>query len=186
MKKLSGLKRRWVRINLFIVQGKVFDISFLKRYRHWVVRKIFHTGGKGLSIGHNVEMWSLHNQNTHNLVIGDNVKIDSNVFIDLAGKVFFEGETIISRGVMIYTHFHDYHQAPLGSSPGSAPWQPIDIIIHKGVWIGTGAIVQPKCKVIGEGSIIASGAIVVKDVPPHTIVAGNPAKVIKDISVKSN
>ena len=110
----------------------------------------------------------------------------SNVFIDLAGKVFFEGETIISRGVMIYTHFHDYHQAPLGSSPGSAPWQPIDIIIHKGVWIGTGAIVQPKCKVIGEGSIIASGAIVVKDVPPHTIVAGNPAKVIKDISVKSN
>ena len=39
----------------------------------------------------------------------------------------------------------------------------------------------PKCVDIGEGSIIASGAVVTKDVPPYTVVAGNPAKVIKEI-----
>lgn len=53
------------------------------------------------------------------------------------------------------------------------------IIIKNHVWIGMGAIIL-KGVTIGEGSIIAAGAVVTKDVPPHTIVAGVPAKVIKE------
>ena len=87
MKRIIKIKNLWHRLNLYTVQSKLFDLSILKRYRHWVIRRVFHTVGRGLSIGHNVEMWSLHNQNNVNLVIGDNVKIDANVFIDLAGKV---------------------------------------------------------------------------------------------------
>lgn len=47
------------------------------------------------------------------------------------------------------------------------------------VWIGSGCIITPKVMEIGNGSIIGAGSVVTKDVPPFSIVAGNPAKVIK-------
>lgn len=53
-----------------------------------------------------------------------------------------------------------------------------DTIIKDGAWIGIRAIIMPGVK-IGEGAIIAAGAIVTKDVPPYSIVGGNPAQIIK-------
>lgn len=53
-----------------------------------------------------------------------------------------------------------------------------DTVIGDGVWIGMRAMIMPGIK-IGEGAIIASGAVVTKDVAPYTIVAGNPAKEVK-------
>jgi len=53
-----------------------------------------------------------------------------------------------------------------------------DIIVKDDVWIGYGAIINSGVT-INQGAIIASGAVVVKDVPPYTIVGGNPARVIK-------
>lgn len=56
--------------------------------------------------------------------------------------------------------------------------------IHDSTWIGARAIIL-KGVTIGEGSIVATGSVVTKDVPPGTIVAGNPAKVVKLINQKS-
>ena len=53
------------------------------------------------------------------------------------------------------------------------------VVIEDDVWIGTKAIIL-KGVTIGEGSIVAAGAVVTKDVPSHSLVAGNPAKVIKE------
>ncbi|WP_121964174.1 CatB-related O-acetyltransferase [Myroides sp. N17-2] len=53
-----------------------------------------------------------------------------------------------------------------------------DTIISDGAWLGMRSMIMPGIK-IGEGAIIASGAVVIKDVEPYTIVAGNPAKPIK-------
>jgi len=47
------------------------------------------------------------------------------------------------------------------------------------VWIGTGAIVLPKCRRIGNGAVVGAGSVVTRDVEPFTIVAGNPAHFIK-------
>lgn len=55
------------------------------------------------------------------------------------------------------------------------------IVIEDDVWIGAGAIVTDGVRV-GQGAVIAAGAVVTKDVPPHTLVAGVPARVIKSIS----
>lgn len=46
------------------------------------------------------------------------------------------------------------------------------------VWIGEGAIILPHVKSIGNGAMIGAGSIVTKDVPPYTVVAGNPAKIL--------
>lgn len=180
MNQLSSLKRVWYRFHLNVAQGKLFDLSLLRQYRHWIYRRIFKIKGKML-IGHNVEIWSTHFQNNWNLKVGDNVNLDSNVFIDLTGKVIFEGETVVSRGAMLYSHYHKYEEGKPGKSSGQSPYVPVTLTIHRGVWIGASSIVLPKCVDIGEGSIIASGAVVTKDVPPYTVVAGNPARVIKEI-----
>lgn len=58
------------------------------------------------------------------------------------------------------------------------------IIIEDDVWIGAGAIITDGVH-IGQGSVIAAGAVVTKDVPPHTVVGGVPAKIIKEIDGKT-
>ncbi len=54
------------------------------------------------------------------------------------------------------------------------------IVIEDDVWLGAGAVITDGVRV-GQGSVVAAGAVVTKDVPPHTVVAGVPAKVIKQI-----
>lgn len=53
------------------------------------------------------------------------------------------------------------------------------ITIGNDVWIGANTIILPSCHAIGNGAIIGAGSVVTKDVPPYTIVAGNPAKIIR-------
>jgi acetyltransferase-like isoleucine patch superfamily enzyme len=54
------------------------------------------------------------------------------------------------------------------------------IIIEDDVWLGSGAVVTDGVR-IGQGAVVAAGAVVTKDVPPHTVVAGVPARIVKTI-----
>jgi len=58
------------------------------------------------------------------------------------------------------------------------------ITIEDDVWIGSGAVITDGVR-IGKGSVVAAGAVVTQDVPPHTVVGGVPARVIKEISKDS-
>lgn len=53
------------------------------------------------------------------------------------------------------------------------------LTIEDDVWIGHNAVILPGCKRIGRGAIVGAGAIVTRDIAPYTIVAGNPAKVLR-------
>ncbi|TWP45013.1 CatB-related O-acetyltransferase [Lentzea tibetensis] len=54
-----------------------------------------------------------------------------------------------------------------------------DTVVGNDVWIGYRAVIMPGVT-IGDGAIIATGAVVTSDVPPYTVVGGNPAKVVKE------
>jgi acetyltransferase-like isoleucine patch superfamily enzyme len=58
---------------------------------------------------------------------------------------------------------------------------PSPVVIGKNVWIGSNATILPGVK-IGDNSVVAAGAVVTKDVPENTVVAGVPAKAVKKIS----
>lgn len=53
-------------------------------------------------------------------------------------------------------------------------------VIEDDVWIGHNAMILPSCRRIGRGSIVGAGAVVTRDVPRYTVVAGNPAKVLRE------
>lgn len=107
------------------------------------------------------------------LIMANNVQVNRRVHLDHTGGLVLEDGVLISDEAMIYTHSHGY-------DPHSDP-VPIPKHIGKRAWIGARAIVMPGARIIGDGAIIAAGAVVTKDVPPFTIVGGNPAKVIKTI-----
>ncbi|HNU03478.1 MAG TPA: DapH/DapD/GlmU-related protein, partial [Anaerolineae bacterium] len=54
------------------------------------------------------------------------------------------------------------------------------IVVEDDVWIGAGAIITDGVRV-GRGAVVAAGAVVTGDVPPHTVVGGVPARVLKEI-----
>lgn len=109
------------------------------------------------------------------LRIGDNVWIGSNVFVD--GKdVTLVGDIGIGPGVMFITSQHT-------GIPLQVPVIRTDhiiepIVVEQGVDIGAGAVILPGVT-IGANAIVGAGAVVNRNVPPNTVVAGVPARVIR-------
>jgi len=75
------------------------------------------------------------------------------------------------------------HETQLGNSVFLAPGCHLAgcITVEDGVFIGVGATIMPRLK-IGKWSVVGAGSIVIRDVPPYSIVAGNPAKIIKTVT----
>lgn len=107
-----------------------------------------------------------------NLKLGCAVAIDDDVNLYSVDKITIGSKVAISREAFICTASHDITKPnrPLVTAP---------ITICDGVWIGARAIILPGVT-IGEGAIVAAGAVVARDVPPFTVVGGNPAKFIKN------
>lgn len=96
----------------------------------------------------------------------------------------------VASGVSVFRRSHpvkflSLHPFFFNSHLGILDSDTIDAIednplsIGDDVWIGANAIITPRCKKIGIGAVVAAGAVVTADVPDFTIVAGNPARVIK-------
>ena len=85
------------------------------------------------------------------------------------------GNNVVTGNVTLVTHGHEYTN--VNTPMCKQPMKYGKIVIEDDVWIGSGAIVRYNVKV-GKGSIIAAGAVVVKDVQPYTIVGGVPATII--------
>ena len=113
-----------------------------------------------------------------NAFIGKNCKISSHTFI--CEGVHIEDNVFVGHNVTFINDKHPRATNIDGSMQSDADWKVVETFIKKGASIGSSSTIM--CGVtIGENSIIGAGAVVTKDVPPNSISAGVPAKVIRKI-----
>ena len=110
------------------------------------------------------------------LVIGNNVGIAQNCFIQVRGKVTIGNDVMFGPGVSIFSEDHGFSDTDVPMLEQAEIRK--GVTIENDVWIGTRAVILDGVT-IGKGSIIAAGSIVKASVPPYSIVAGVPGKVLR-------
>lgn len=108
------------------------------------------------------------------LRIGDNVWIGDDVGILSLAEVVIESHVCISQRAYLCTGSHDYRREdfPLVTRP---------IAVRSGSWVAAAAFISPGVE-IGAGAVVAAGSVVTANVPPDTLVRGNPAAVVKKLT----
>ena len=113
-----------------------------------------------------------------NASIGCRCKISSHTFI--CEGVAIEDNVFVGHGVVFIND--SYPRATAGGElQTQADWKVEKTVVKKGASIGSGATILSKVT-IGEHAIVGAGSVVTKDVPPNTVVAGNPARVLRTVS----
>ena len=137
--------------------------SFLRK---WTLRLF------GLKIGkHSQIMRNVDVRCPYRIIIGSGTTIEKNVLLDGRGGQLKIGDNVdIAQGSSIWTLEHDYN-APDFHSVGDS------VEISDYCWIASNATILPGVK-LGRGAVVATSAVVTKDVPDLTVVAGIPAKAI--------
>jgi UDP-2-acetamido-3-amino-2,3-dideoxy-glucuronate N-acetyltransferase len=110
--------------------------------------------------------------------IGRNCKISSHTFI--CEGVTIEDNVFIGHNVTFINDIYPKATNEDGTQKTDDDWECIPTLIKKGASIGSSATLLGGITV-GENAIVGAGSVVTKDVPPNTIVAGNPARVLRKI-----
>ena len=108
--------------------------------------------------------------------IGDRCKISSHTFI--CEGVTIESEVFVGHGVTFINDRYPRATSAAGQLQTEADWSVQNTLVKQGASIGSGATLLGGIT-IGEKATIGAGSVVTKDVPPNTVVAGNPARVLK-------
>lgn len=110
--------------------------------------------------------------------IGRNCKISSHTFICEGVKI--EDDVFVGHNTTFINDKYPRATAPGGGVSTEADWTVQPTLVKRGASIGSSATIL--CNVtIGEGAIVGAGSVVTRDVPPHAIVAGNPARVLRRV-----
>lgn len=128
--------------------------------------------GDGTKVGSFVEI----QKNAH---VGRNCKISSHTFI--CEGVTIEDYVFIGHGVTFINDPYPRATNAEGRLQSEADWKVEPTLVRKGASIGSGATILSNVT-IGENAIVGAGAVVTREVPPETIVAGNPARVVRRVS----
>jgi UDP-2-acetamido-3-amino-2,3-dideoxy-glucuronate N-acetyltransferase len=117
-----------------------------------------------------------------NARVGRRCKISSHTFI--CEGVDIEDNVFIGHGVTFINDIYPRATAANGELQTEKDWKVDRTQIQRGASIGSGATILSSVTV-GENAIVGAGSVVTRDVPPNTIVAGNPAKVLRSIPMEA-
>lgn len=158
--------------------------------------------------------WSVSLFNAHSMDIGDTVTVDKDAWlhaqpsdtttepllvigkgcfiarrchIDAKNSICLGDNVLLSAGVLIQDHGHDFSDLDVpiqhqGLTPGGT------IHIGEGSWIGQGAVILCDSGVLelGKNCVVAANAVVTRSAPSHSVLAGNPARVVKQYDITRN
>ncbi len=118
-----------------------------------------------------------------NASVGNNCKISSHTFT--CEGVTIEDDVFIGHSVAFINDAYPRATTSGGALQTEADWKVERTLIRRGASIGSGATIL--CNVtVGENAIVGAGSVVTKDVPANTIVAGNPARVLRAVGASAN
>ena len=114
--------------------------------------------------------------------IGENVIVNFRCHIGAINKIVIGNNVLIGSSVLITDHSHGYNdKSDIEEEPIKRRlYSKGPVVIDDNVWIGENAAILPNVH-IGRNSVIGANSVVIRDVPAYTVVAGNPAKVIRSI-----
>ncbi len=157
-------------------------IKLLKQLRDFYLVKVKwrrYSFGPGFHAGRGVVLWA-----NHEIAVGRNCYIGRFSQIECNARI---GDDVLIANRVAFVGRYDHHYQTVGVPTRLAPqirnenysWKGRNLYVEIGddVWIGYGSIVLSGTK-ISNGSIVAAGSVVTRNVPPFTIVGGNPAKII--------
>jgi UDP-2-acetamido-3-amino-2,3-dideoxy-glucuronate N-acetyltransferase len=143
----------------------------------------------GVEFGNNVSVWSF--TNLYGCRIGDNTRIGSFVEIQrgavigaackisshtfICDGVEIEDEVFVGHGVLFVNDKFPRATTESGAAKGDEDWELLRTVVERGASLGSGAVVLGGIR-IGAGALVGAGAVVTKDVAPHEVVAGVPAR----------
>ena len=173
-KNQHGLKNMMTRLiwtGTWFFAARWMPRFVMNHWRAFLLRCFGAAIGQSCRLTSSMEVWM-----PSRLRIGSQVWIDRNVNLYNVDRITIGDNVIISDGAYICTASHDISKKdfPLVTAP---------VTIGSGAWIAAHAIVLPGIT-IGEGAVVGSGAVVTKDVPPWTVVGGNPARIIKQRAIE--
>lgn len=155
----------------FVVQRGIFLLIYLKNRCTLFVR--------GAKFGKNLEVFtSFLLQDVTNVRIGNNVLIGKNCRFYGASGIQIGDDVMIANDVSIISVEHDFSNKKIPMNKQGLVIENKPIRIGDDVLIGDKAIILKDVK-IGKGAIVGAGSVVTRDVSAYTIVAGNPAKLLK-------
>lgn len=158
----------------------------VKQFLHWAVvpqvraalMRLLGARIGGDTIVHDMTFSNLYHYGFSRLTIGRQCFIGDEVLFDMRGRIILEDHVTLSNRVNIVTHINvGYPGHPLQMA---YPTKVERVQIKRGAYVGTGATILPGVTV-GVQSVVGAGAVVTKNVPDRTVVAGVPARVLKKV-----
>lgn len=163
------------KINIVLFKFSILKLpSYLNsksanKIKNYLSKKVLIDVGKNINWGKSIHM-------SLDIRIGDNSGIGNNAFLN--GPISIGKDVMMGANVTIFRRNHRTNRIDIpmrmqGMEEGT------ELVIEDDVWIGNDVTILPKVKKIGYGSILGTRAVVCHDVPPMSVVVGNPGKVVK-------
>lgn len=168
---------RAARFGLATVALAVLRVLLFPQLRAAFLRRLGATIGRS-TVLHDVRFFNAYRRGFSGLIVEDEVFVGDECLLDLAEGVTLQRQVTLAERVVVLTHCNvGYRDHPLQAY---FPSRAAPVSILRGSFVGASATILPGVT-IGPESFVAAGSVVTADVPPRSLVAGVPARVVRPV-----